>query len=116
MTTSQTIKKNLEEFESWIVSLKVRYRNYIECFDDNKNETYRGVEEAQNKLKSHLLASQLSTLESLREELGGMKKETVICDRLLTEGGGYPNPKAITYNQAISDIQSLITKIIKEAN
>ncbi len=49
-----------------------------------------------------------------RKRVEGMKKDSIIKIRPLMAGGGYPDPHAIGYNQAIDDLIPIIEEAVAE--
>lgn len=71
-------KEIQKELESWIVSLKSRYRNYISANDEDKNEMYKKVKEAENKLNA-LLKAKINLV--IDDMIGEIRDEAVLLIR-----------------------------------
>jgi hypothetical protein len=49
-----------------------------------------------------------NTLKQVSEEVRNMQQPMMVMERALTNGGGYPDFKALGYNQALTDVQRLL--------
>jgi hypothetical protein len=113
---TKIIKEREEEFDKkFKLSINQGGENLITYFDGEFVQT--NPEVVLENIKSHNKATILAVLETLEGEVGGMCKVNNLTEEEMQDGVKYDEyGYDATYNQALSDILSLITLTKQEIN
>lgn len=88
---------------------------FASCPTEEQEPFYwRWTEHGKDILKSFLTEQITKAVNSALEATRLEDKETMVFNRKLTDGGGYPDVKAIGFNQAVAEQAKKISNFIKE--